>query len=71
MFALEYKKIGIKILSNRRLKGWTQQQLSEKSGVSRARISDIECGKGPYNIESLFLICKALEIDMQILFKND
>lgn len=71
MFALEYKKIGIKILSERRMKGWTQQQLSEKSGVSRARISDIECGKGPYNIESLFLICKALDMEIQTLFKSD
>ena len=71
MFAMEYKKIGLKILNQRRMKGWTQKELSEISGVSRPKISDIECGKGPYNIESLLLICKALNIDMQLLFKND
>ena len=47
MFAMEYKKIGAKILYYRRLKGWTQGELGIMSGVSRARISDIECGKGP------------------------
>lgn len=40
------------------------------SGVSRARISDIECGKGPYNIESLMLIAKALDVDITVLMDN-
>jgi transcriptional regulator with XRE-family HTH domain len=67
MFAMEYKKIGAKILYYRRLKGWTQGELG---GVSRARISDIECGKGPYNIESLMLIAKALDVDITVLMDN-
>ncbi len=64
MFAMEYKKIGIKVLASRRLKGFTQKQLSELSGVSRPRISDIERGKGPYNLESLLLIAKALDVNI-------
>lgn len=40
------------------------------SGVSHARISDIECGKGPYNIESLMLIAKALDVDITVLMDN-
>lgn len=67
MFALEYKTIGAKVLYYRRLKGWTQKDLSDASGVSRSRISDIECGKGPYNIESILLIAKALEVEYQLL----
>ena len=70
MFAMEYKKIGAKILYYRRLKGWTQEELGIMSGVSRARISDIECGKGPYNIESLMLIAKALDVDITVLMDN-
>ena len=70
MFAMEYKKIGAKILYYRRLKGWTQSELGIMSGVSRARISDIECGKGPYNIESLMLIAKALDVDITVLMDN-
>lgn len=64
MFAMEYKKIGIKVLASRRLKGFTQKKLSELSGVSRPRISDIERGKGPYNLESLLLIAKALDVNI-------
>ena len=70
MFAMEYKKIGAKILYYRRLKGWTQRELGIMSGVSRDRISDIECGKGPYNIESLMLIAKALDVDITVLMDN-
>lgn len=70
MFAMEYKKIGAKILYYRRLKGWTQGELGIMSGVSSARISDIECGKGPYNIESLMLIAKALDVDITVLMDN-
>lgn len=70
-FASEYKRIGAKVLYYRRLKGWTQIQLSKKADVSRSRISDIECGKGPYNMESLLLIAQALEIDYQLLVSKD
>lgn len=62
--------IGAKVLYYRRLKGWTQKELSDASGVSRSRISDIECGKGPYNIESILLIAQALEVEYQLLMEK-
>lgn len=71
MFALEYKTIGAKVLYYRRLKGWTQKDISNASGVSRSRISDIECGKGPYNIESILLIAQALDVECQELLRRD
>ena len=63
MFEDIYKRIGFNLLKQRRLKGWTQEQLSERSGVSRSRISKMENGKENFNIESLFLIAQSLEID--------
>lgn len=45
MFAMEYKRIGLNILYHRRSKGWTQEMLANKSGVSRSRISDINVAK--------------------------
>ena len=63
MFQEIYKRIGFNLLKQRRLKGWTQEQLAEKSGVSRSRISKMENGKENFNIESLFLIAQSLEID--------
>ena len=69
MFQEIYKRIGFNLLKQRRFKGWTQEQLAEKSGVSRSRISKMENGKENFNIESLFLIAQSLEIDFIELLK--
>ena len=69
MFDDIYKRIGFNLLKQRRLKGWTQEQLAERSGVSRSRISKMENGKENFNIESLFLIAQSLEIDFIELLK--
>ena len=69
MFEDIYKRIGFNLLKQRRLKGWTQEQLSERSGVSRSRISKMENGKENFNIESLFLIAQSLGIDFIELLK--
>ena len=69
MFEDIYKRIGFNLLKQRRLKGWTQEQLSERSGVSRSRISKMENGKEKFNTESLFLIAQSLEIDFIELLK--
>ena len=69
MFQEIYKRIGFNLLKQRRLKGWTQEHLAEKSGVPRSRISKMENGKENFNIESLFLIAQSLEIDFIELLK--
>ena len=69
MFDDIYKRIGFNLLKQRRLKGWTQEQLAERSGVSRSRISKMENGKENFNIESLILIAQSLEIDFIELLK--
>ena len=69
MFEDIYKRIGFNLLKQRRLKGWTQEQFAERSGVSRSRISKMENGKENFNIESLFLIAQSLEIDFIELLK--
>ena len=69
MFEDIYKRIGFNLLKQRRLKGWTQEQLSERSGVSRSRISKMENGKENFNIESLILIAQSREIDFIELLK--
>ena len=69
MFQEIYIRIGFNLMKQRRLKGWTQEQLAEKSGVSRSRISKMENGKENFNIESLLLIAQSLEIDFIELSK--
>lgn len=70
-FSLIYKNIGIKISSYRKKRGWTQEKLSKIANVSRARISDIECGKGNFYFESILYIAKALGIDYRFFLDED
>lgn len=53
-------------------KGWTQEQLSEKSGVGRVSISNIE-RKGIENIlvSTLRKLASALDLEVQGLFFSD
>lgn len=66
-YSLVYKKIGAKIIYYRKLRGWTQIQLSKMTGISTNRISKIECGKQNSNLNDIFIIAKALNIDYRVL----
>ena len=60
MFEEKYKTIGLNIMYYRRALSLTQSELAEKAKMSRARVSDIECG---FNMESIFLLAQALGVD--------
>lgn len=60
---LEHQRIGLNVLVERRRRGWTQEDLSQRSGLSRARISDIENGKESFTLSSLIRIGRAFEMD--------
>lgn len=64
------KILGRAVKTAREKKSLTQQDLSEKINISRNYISDIECGRYTPGTETLVLIAKALEIDLNLL-KND
>ena len=70
MFALQYTNIGLNVLKYRRLKNMTQQELADAAGISRAKISDIERGRGPYSIEMVFLIARALGVEYEQLISK-
>ena len=69
MFTDEYKKIGLNLLLARRRRGLSQEQLSDLSGVSRARISDMERGKETFKLDTLMMLAKAMDMDYQELLK--
>ncbi|WP_338010884.1 helix-turn-helix domain-containing protein [Paenibacillus shenyangensis] len=57
-----------KIESKRREKGWTQQKLSQVSGVSQPTISQIENGKRHYpSHDSIRRLAKALGVEVEEL----
>ena len=73
MLESQYKmnliKIGLKIAYYRKLQGMTQEELAQKSGVSRQTISSIETGK--YDnvlVGTLAAIAMALDTTVDKIF---
>ena len=59
-----YSKIGQKIKQIRKEKELSQEQLSNKIGLSRTSITNIELGKQAILGYTLFKITKALDVDI-------
>ena len=64
-------QIGIAISALRKMRGMSQDQLAEKSGVSRSHISAIEAPGmiRAFSMEAFFNIADALEVDPAELIK--
>lgn len=64
-------QLGIAIAALRKMRGMSQEQLSEKANVSRSHISAIEAPGiiRPFSLEVFFNIADALEIDPADLIK--
>lgn len=60
--AVDFTIIGKRLKEARKNKGLTQDQLSEKMGVSIAYLSKVETGKIHINLERLSQICAILDI---------
>ena len=56
--------IGRNILYFRQQQGLTQQQLADALGINKMAISNYEKGKRQPNIETVKVICKALDISL-------
>lgn len=58
---LNYKLIGKRLRTIRQKKGYTQEQLSERAGISSQHCSGIECGSAKVSLPALMRLCNALE----------
>ena len=66
-----YTELGLNIAYYRKKKGMTQEQLAEKSGISRSHLSSIEAPSivKTMSLELLFRIADAFEIKPYMLLK--
>jgi len=72
MFARRvHEDVGLNVLKYRRQKNMTQEQLADDAGISRARLSAIECGTSSCLFSTLMKIAKALDIPPSLLLKTD
>ncbi len=60
--------LGQRIRFERLKKGLSQEELAEKTDLSRRAISCIECGVNDAKYTTLLKIADALDIDISILF---
>src|SRR5882724_7449336 len=68
---IDLGKLGHKVRFYRQGKGWTITTLAEKSGVSKAYISDLENGvAGKPNIQYVYAIAVALGVTLDELLED-
>ncbi len=61
MRELDYGKIGMRIRQVRKAKGWSQDELAKKCGISMSFLGHIERGTRVMSIETFVNICAALD----------
>lgn len=67
---MDYEALGKRIRSQRKLLGMTQEELSEKVGVSCSFIGHIERGSRKLSLETLVNISEALNISCDALLQD-
>jgi transcriptional regulator with XRE-family HTH domain len=63
-------KLGKRIQSLRKKKGWTQTDMAVALGINRGHISDVETGKREAGIITLQVIAKGLDTTMSRLLRG-
>ena len=63
-----YRTLGVNIAYYRRQKGLTQEQLAEKAGIERSRVSKTEIAWVGTSLDIIFKIADALEVEPYKLF---
>lgn len=61
-------EIGKRIISLRKEKGWTTNRLANRCGLSQSFLRAVEMGDKGISVESLSLICDALEVSLRDFF---
>jgi transcriptional regulator with XRE-family HTH domain len=61
---------GRRVRAVRRYRDITQEQLAERAGTSRARLSNIERGRVNISLDTLFRLSRALDINPWALFND-
>ncbi len=61
MRELDYGKMGMRIRQVRKVKGWSQDELAKKCGISMSFLGHIERGTRIMSLETFASICDALD----------
>lgn len=68
---LDYSRIGIRIRQVRKARGWSQDVLAKKCGISMSFLGHIERGTRIMSLETFVSICDALDTEAdELLWGN-
>jgi putative transcriptional regulator len=59
---------GTKLLKARKKIGWTQEELAERTGITRAYLSNLESGKYSPSLKVAKKLAKSLRLTLDELF---
>jgi transcriptional regulator with XRE-family HTH domain len=62
-----YKRLGARLKAARKAKGWTQQDLAERCGLTPAFLSYLENGSRSGSLDSLLKLAEALSVEPELL----
>jgi len=65
---LDYVKLGKRVSQIRNSKGYTQEKLSELSGISPTHLSHIECAHTKASLEKFVVLANALDVTLDDFF---
>jgi transcriptional regulator with XRE-family HTH domain len=63
-------RLGNRIRKLRKARGWTQAEMSERVGIDRSFLADVERGKRNVSILNLELIAHGFKISLSQLFSR-
>jgi transcriptional regulator with XRE-family HTH domain len=63
-------RLGIRIRTLRKKRGWTQVVMAEKVGIDRSFLADVERGKRNISILNLDLIARGLRVSLAQLLSR-
>ncbi len=64
---MDYVDLGRRVRKQRKIRGWTQEMLAEKIGVSTSFIGHVERGTRKASLETLVALANTLEISVDYL----
>lgn len=67
MQELDYVKVGERIRQVRKVRGWSQEKLAKKCGISLNFMGKIERGKRKMSMDTFANLCQQLEVDADAL----
>ncbi|MBR6287193.1 MAG: helix-turn-helix transcriptional regulator [Bacteroidaceae bacterium] len=60
-------RIGLRILTLRKMRSWSQDELARRAGLQRSHVSRIEAGKYAVTLETIQAIAEAFDMTVDII----